>query len=336
MKSKGFIFMLLIAIVLLVTACGTDTTTTTTTTEKKIVQIGITQIVEHPALDAEREGFIQAFIDAGYMKDQDIVFDVQSAQGDMNNNKLIAQKFAQDNKDLIFAIATPTAQAIANETTTIPILFGAVTDPVGAGLVKDLNKPEKNVTGSSDSYPEAIEKTMTTIKEFFPQAKSVGIIFNTGEQNSIVQVEQAKKVLETLGLTTIEATATNSSEVKQAAESLVGRVDVFYVPLDNTAASALDSIIKVANNSRIPVIGADTDYAKKGVFAAYGVDYHALGYQTGTLALDIIKNGKKPGEIAIHFPKDGSLVINESAAAAQGVDIQSLPKEIVDKAQIIK
>jgi putative tryptophan/tyrosine transport system substrate-binding protein len=326
------------AVVLLMTACGAGTSTTTTPAapEKKVIQIGITQIVEHPSLDAEREGFIQAFVDAGYVKDKDIVFDVQSAQGDMNNNKLIAQKFVQDNKDLIFAIATPGAQAMANETDTIPVVFGAVTDPVGSGIVKDLNKPEKNVTGSSDTYPDAIKKTMTTIKAIFPEAKNVGIIFNTGEQNSLVQVEQAKKELEALGLTTVEATATNSSEVKQAAESLVGRVDVFYVPLDNTAASALDSIIKVGNNARIPVVGADADYAKKGAFAAYGVDYKTLGYQTGQMALEIIKNGKKPSEIPVQFPKDVSLVVNESAAAAQGVDMSKLPKDIVDKAQIVK
>lgn len=289
--------------------------------EKKTVSIGITQIVEHPSLDAAREGFLAGLKDGGFVEGDNLKVDVQIAQGDMNNNMTIAQKFAADKVDLILAIATPSAQAAVQATSDIPVFFTAITDPLGAKLVDSLEKPGKNVTGTSDTHPEAIGNTIKTIKEFFPDAKNVGLIYNSGEQNSVVNVDKAKAEMEKLGLTAVEATATNSSEVKQAVESLVGRVDVIYVPKDNTAVSALESITQVANQNKIPMFVGEKDSVVRGGFAGFGFDYYDLGYTTAKMAIEVLNGNKKPSDIPVGFPEELNLVINKKAAEAQGVTL---------------
>lgn len=289
--------------------------------EQKSVKVGIIQIVEHPSLDAAREGFIQSLNDAGFVEGENLEIDYKNAQGDMNTNNTIAQKFASDNLDLILAIATPSAQAMANATKETPIVFTAVTDPLGAKLVSSLENPGGNVTGVSDSHPDAIKRTMEMIKEFFPDAKKVGIPYNAGEQNSVVQVDEAKAVLADLGIEAVEATVSNSSEVKQAAESLVSRgATVFYVPTDNTVVSALDTVIMVANEHKVPLVVGETDSVKAGGFASFGFEYYDLGYKVGKMGVEIL-NGKQPSEIPVGFPDTLDLMINVKAAAEQGVTL---------------
>jgi putative ABC transport system substrate-binding protein len=318
--------LLMISGLLLLTACGTQTASKPESAseggnnQQKTVKVGITQIVEHPSLDAARKGFLAALKDGGYVDGQNLKVDLQIAQGDSSNNITIAQKFVADKDDLILAISTPSAQAAAKATKDIPILFTAVTDPLGAKLVQNLEKPGGNVTGTSDTHPDAIKNTMKTIKDFFPNAKKVGIIYNSGEQNSVVNVENAKKVMKDYGLEPVEATLSNSSEVKQAAESLVGRADVIYVPKDNTVVSALESVISVANAKHIPLFVGESDSVKRGGFAGYGFEYYDLGYQTGKMALEILK-GKKPSDIPVGFPDKLQLVINKKAADAQGIKL---------------
>lgn len=299
-------------------------------------RIGITQIIEHPALDSTREGFIQAFVAAGYEQGVHVDFDIQSAQGDMNTNKLIAQKFVQDKVDLVYAISTPSAQSVVGETSDIPVVFGAVTDPIGAGLVGSLESPGKNVTGTSDNHPDAIKVLLDTIRAFLSDAKTVGVIYNTGEQNSVEQVRQGKAHLESLGIRLVEATVTNTSEVKQAAESLVGKVDAVYVPTDSTAVAAIDSIVAVAGAAKIPFFASDTDSVAAGAFAGYGIDYTLLGRQAGEIALQILRDGKKPAEIPVQYPTELQLTINEQAAADQGVDLAKLPQEYLSNALRVK
>ncbi|RXT09115.1 ABC transporter substrate-binding protein [Ammoniphilus sp. CFH 90114] len=301
--------------------------------EKKTVKIGITQIVEHPSLDAAREGFLAGLKDGGYVEGENLKVDIQIAQGDMNNNTTIAQKFAADKVDLILAIATPSAQAAAQATSDIPIFFTAITDPLGAKLVGSLEQPGKNVTGTSDTHPEAIPNTVKTIKEFFPDAKNVGVIYNSGEQNSVVNVENAKKVMQEQGLTAVEATASNSSEVKQAVESLVGRVDVIYVPKDNTAVSALESVTQVANQNKIPMFVGEMDSVKRGGFAGFGFEYYDLGYTTAKMAMEVLDGSKKPADIPVGFPEELNLVINKKAAEAQGV---TLTEAMTSKAVMVE
>lgn len=299
--------------------------------EKETVKIGITQLVEHPSLDAAREGFIAALKDAGYEEGKNLKLDYQNAQGDMNNNMTIAQNLVADDNDLILAIATASAQAVVQSTKDIPILFTAITDPVGAELVESFEKPGGNVTGTSDTHPDAIKNTMNAIKRFFPDAKKVGMIYNSGEPNSVVNVENAKKALKELGIEAVETTVSASSEVKQAAESLVGRADVFYIPKDNTVVSALESVITVANEKDIPTFVGESDSVKRGTFASYGFEYHDLGYTTGKMAVEILK-GKKPSEISVGFPESLELVINKAAAEQEGI---TLTEEMLKDAKIV-
>lgn len=307
--------------------------------DKKTYKIGITQIVEHPSLDLTREGFIAALQDNGITENDNLELDVQIAQGDPSNNVSIAQKFAADKKDLVLAISTPSAQSAAQVMKDTPILFGAVTDPLGAKLVQSLDKPGGNVTGISDTHPKAISNLMEFIAKEFPKTKTVGIVANDGEQNSVVNVNKAEEALSKLGIKVVKASVTNSSEVKQGAESLVGRVDAIYIPKDNTVIAALESIIQVAKQNQIPLFVGDKDSVKRGGFASYGIDYFDHGYAIGQLAVDILKNGKKPADIPVSFPGDESLnlAINMKAAREEGIEVtQSMKDKVKDKKNIIE
>jgi putative tryptophan/tyrosine transport system substrate-binding protein len=330
---KKILPLLLCSFLLMLTACGSESkkSGSTSTEEKKTVKIGITQIVEHPSLDSAREGFVAALKDAGYVEGKNLEIDYQNSQGDMNNNMSIAQNLVADKNDLILAIATASAQAVAQSTSEIPILFTAITDPLGASLVESLEQPGGNVTGTSDTHPDAIKNTINSIKEFVPDAKKVGIVYNSGEPNSVVNVEHAKEAMKKIGLEAVEASISTSSEVKQAAESLVGRVDVIYVPKDNTVVSALESIIKVANEKKIPTFAGEGDSVKRGTFTSYGFEYHDLGYATGKMAVEILE-GKKPSEIPVGFPENLELVINKKAAEQQGI---ILTEEMMKNAKIV-
>ncbi|MDM5205961.1 ABC transporter substrate-binding protein [Cytobacillus kochii] len=299
--------------------------------EQKVVKIGITQIVEHPSLDAAREGFMAALKDAGYEEGKNLELDYQNAQGDANNNMSIAQNLVTADNDLILAIATASAQSVVQSTKDIPVLFTAITDPISADLVKDLDKPGANVTGTSDTHPDAIKNTIASIKKFVPEAKTVGIIYNDGEANSIVNVENAKKALEENGLEYALTAISTSSEVKQAAESLVDRSDVFYIPKDNTVVSALESVITVANKEKIPTFVGESDSVERGTFSSYGFEYHDLGYKTGEMAIEIL-NGKKPSDIPVGFPDNLELIVNKDAAEKHGVE---LTDKLLEGAKVI-
>lgn len=294
----------------------------------KMVKIGIIQIAEHPALDGARKGFIDFLREEGYAENKNVVYDYQNAQGDMATAQTIAQKFVNDKVDMILAIATPAAQAAAQATNKIPILITAVTDPVAAGLVKSIEKPGTNVTGTSDLNP--VDKQLELISKFAPKAKRVGIIYNAGETNSLVQVNLAKEAAGKLGFTIVEATVSNPSGVYEAAQSLVGRVDAIYVPTDNTVVSALESVVKVAEASKIPLIVGEEDSVRRGGIATIGIDYYQLGRQTGKMAFQILKAGVKPEELPIEYQEKMSLVLNKKAAAAMGVTI---PPELVKEAR---
>ncbi|MED1914159.1 ABC transporter substrate-binding protein [Brevibacillus sp. DP1.3A] len=340
---QSFLFPLLL---LSVTACGQQSATpannstpapaTTTapapSTETKQLTIGIAQFVEHPALDAAREGFISQLAKNGYEKDKQVKIDVQSAQASMDTAIQIAQKFEADKVDLVLAIATPTAQAAAQTSKEIPILFTAVTDPVEAGLVAAMDKPGANVTGTSDMNP--VEEQLKLIKEMKADAKSVGIIYSSGEVNSKVQVDAAKAVASKLGLEIKEAAITSATEVKQAAESMVGKVDAFYVPTDNMVVSSIAAVISVAEAQKIPVIAGEENSVKSGAIATYGIDYTKLGEQTADMAAKILKGEAKPADMAVEVQADMKLVLNKKAAEKMGVTI---PQAMLDRAgQVIE
>ncbi len=279
-------------------------------------KVGITQFAVHPSLDAATKGFKQALKDKGL----NVKYDEQNAQADMNNTQTIAKNFVGNKVDLIFANATPSAIAALNATKDIPIVFTSVTDPIGAGLVKSFDQPGKNITGTTDNHPDATGKTIGFITDEI-KAKRIGVIYNSGEQNSVVQVKQVKSLVEKKNAKLVEVSVSTSAEVKQAAESLVGRVDAIYIPTDNTVVSALESVISVANSKKIPLFVGELDSMKKGAVAASGFNYYDIGYQSGVMAADILTGKKKPSEIPVELPKTLKLVINKKAAEAQGLKI---------------
>jgi putative tryptophan/tyrosine transport system substrate-binding protein len=309
--------MLCSASFLLLGGCGAkETSENKGGTEKKTYHIGVTQIVEHPSLDAAFKGFKQALKDKGLS----VSYDVQIAQGDMNNNQTIANNFVSEGVDLIFANSTPSAQAALNATKEIPIVFTSVTDPVGAKLVQSMEKPGGNVTGTTDTHPDAIPKTVQFIDKYI-NGNRIGMIYNAGEQNSVAQVDAVKKAIKGTDLQIVPVSVSTSAEVKQAAESLVGKVDCIYIITDNTVVSALESVIQVADDHDIPLFVGELDSVKRGGFAAYGFDYYDIGYQAGEMAAQILKDGKKPADLPVQYPKKLKLLINKKAAKEMGIKL---------------
>ena len=294
--------------------------------EGKLVTLGIIQFVAHPSLDAAREGFLDVLRENGYEDGSGLQVIHKDAQADMSIVQTIAQQFAQDEPDLILAIATPTAQAMANATKDIPILITAVTDPVSASLVESMDKPGGNVTGTSDYV--SIAAQLELLQQIVPEAKNIGLIYNSGEQNSIVQADEVKKYAAEKGLNVVEATPTNSSEVLQAAQSLVGKVDAIYVPTDNTVVSALEAVVKVSYDNQIPMFPGEGDSVVRGGIATAGVNYYRLGRQTGEQALKILA-GVNPAEIPVETQTEMSVIVNLKAAETVGIEI---PQSVIDQA----
>jgi putative ABC transport system substrate-binding protein len=294
--------------------------------------VGVTQIVEHPALDAVVDGFKETLEEAGLKEGEDVVYDLQNAQGDFNNAISIAQKFKDDQVDMILAIATPTAQAALQINKEIPIVIGAVTDPIAANLAESWESSGNNVTGMSDAAPNKLQVAL--IPRFLPDAKNVGTIYNAGEMNSVVQIDVAKEACEELGLKLIEVSVSNSSEVLMAAQSLAGRVEAIYIVTDNTVVSALESVIDVCNRHKIALIVADPSTVDKGALASYGIDYFSLGKKSGEVALKVI-DGTKPADIPMQMisdPKDLQFVVNLDAAEKIGITVSDA---ILDEADVI-
>lgn len=295
--------------------------------DTKSYKIAISQYVEHPSLDATREGFLAALKDAGIVEGDNLKVDLQNAQADQSNNLSIAQKIAADDNDLVLAIATPSAQSVVQTADKdTPILFAAVTDPLDAKLVSDLEHPGGNVSGASDTNPEAITRLMSFIAEQFPEVKKLGLIINEGEPNAVVMADIAKKELDKHGIELVKAPITNTSEVKQAVDSLVGRVDAFYITLDNSVVSAVDTIIQTANEKKIPFFSADRDTVEKGAFATVGFKYYDHGYQVGEMAVQVLKEGKTPGDLKVAMQEKLDLILNLKAAAAQGIEVTDAMK----------
>ncbi|MEW9501532.1 ABC transporter substrate-binding protein [Jeotgalibacillus marinus] len=323
-KLAGFSSVFL-ASALILGACGGDEAdnggSSSNGDDKENVTIGVTQIVEHPSLDDAFEGFKEALEENGYIEGENVTFDEHNAANDMSANSTIATNLASSGVDLIFANSTPSAQSVLNATTDIPIVFTAVTDPVGAELVEALDKPGENITGTTDSHPDAISNTINFMIDEL-EADTIGVIYNAGEQNSTVQFEEVKRIAEEGGVKVEGASVSTSAEVKQAAESLLGRADAMYVPTDNTVVSALDSVIGVAEDNDIPLLVGELDSMERGGLAASGFNYFDLGYDTGLMAVDILNGDKTTAEIPVALPQSIELVINTQAAEKQGVEIK--------------
>lgn len=280
--------------------------------EPKNIEIGVTQIMEHPALDSARVGFEKALKDNGY---GDVKIDYQNAQGDFGTAQMIANSFVQSKKDLIYAISTPSAQAAYNVTKEIPILITAVTDVKAAGLVGE------NITGTSDAT--SIYKQLETITKILPKAKKVGIIYNTSEQNSQVQVANAKEESKKLGLEIVEVGVTNVNDMAMGLDSLLDKVDVLYTPTDNLVVSATPLVLDKANRKNVPVVGCIEDQVAQGALITDTIDYEKLGYQTGEMALRVLK-GEDPKNMPVETLKNTQLIVNKKAAEKYGIDLGAL------------
>lgn len=280
----------------------------------KTYKIGVTVIVSHPALESDQKGFEKAIADAGLEAE----YDYQNAQGDMANAQTIAQKFKNDDLDLVHAIATPTSQAAVKVIKNHPIVYSSVTDPVDAGLVKTMGPSGTNVTGISDAWP--IERQIELYHQMLPSAKKWGTIYNAGDANSVKSISWTRDAMKKFGLELIEVTISNSAEVYTGAQTLVGRVDAIYITSDNTVVSALESVVKVANNNKIPLFGGDTTTVDKGMIAAYGLNYFQVGYSAGKKAALVLK-GQDPGTIPSGLTENLSLWVNLKAAKDQNVTI---------------
>jgi putative ABC transport system substrate-binding protein len=291
--------------------------------------VAVTAIVEHPALDACRDGIKEELKAEGFEEGKNLKFVYESAQGNPGTAAQIAQKFVGENPTVIVPISTPSAQAVVNATQDIPVVFTAVTDPLGAKLVASLEKPGGNVTGMSDLSP--IAKHLELIHEITPKAKKIGVPFNPGEANAVTLLDLLKKNAPAMGMEIVEAPAPKSADVLAAAQSLVGKVDVIYVPTDNTIVSALESVIKVGEDSQIPVFAGDTDSVPRGAIAALGFNYHDVGIQTGKIVARVLK-GEKPGDIAVEGVQITELVVNPGAAKKMGVTI---PDAVIAKAKTV-
>jgi len=300
------------------------------TLQAKPVYVATTAIVEHPALDAVREGIKEVLNENGYSGDN-LKFTFESAQGQPVIAAQVARKMVGDEPDVIVAIATPSAQAAVSASKTIPVVFSVVTDPIGANVVSSLTQPGGNVTGLSDMIDA--KQQLALLKEFVPHLTTVGVPYNPGETNSVSIINALKVAARDMGITIIESPAPKSSDVMIAAKQLVGKADVIYCPTDNTIISALESVIKVGIDAQIPVFASDTDSVERGAIAAIGHDHHQLGRQTGEIVVRILK-GEKPGTIDVQTAQGTDLYINTKMAGLMGVDV---PASLLSRAtKIIK
>ncbi|MBQ3199980.1 MAG: ABC transporter substrate-binding protein [Firmicutes bacterium] len=320
--KKLFVMILTIAMLGTFAACGNNDTPTNPNTEY-IYNVGLLQLVEHPSLDEIRNAIESEIDSAGY---GDIInIDFVSGQNDTSTMNTIAQKFVANEDDAIIAIATPAAQSVAAATSEIPIIFSAITDPVAAELVSNLDAPDGNVTGVSDYIDVAA--IFNLANELTPEVKSYGFIYNMGEVNSVSVIEDAKAYLDAQGIPYTEAFVTNIGEVTTAAQSLVGKVDAFFLPIDNTVASAMSNVADIAIKNNIPVYVAADSMVHDGGLATAGVNYTQLGKQTAQMLIRILINGEAIADNPVEVLTEYSVTVNEETAAALGVDVSAYTAE---------
>lgn len=321
MKKTAIIVLVIVAILAMV-GC------TTKAAEKK--SVGIIQYVEHVALDSAREGFVKALSDNGFTDGDNITIDVQNAQADQSNLSTISDRFVSNKVDLVLAIATPAAQSIAGKTTEIPIVGTAITDFVAAKLVSSNEAPGGNVTGTTDMNP--IKEQIDLLVKLVPDAKTVGVIYTSSEDNSVVQAKIAKEAIEALGLTYTEVTVTNSNDVQQATQSIVEKCDAIYLPTDNVLASSMPVIYGVTVESKTPVICGESGMVENGGLATLGINYYDLGYQAGLMGVKILKGEAKPAEMPIESATEFDFAINGTVAAEIGLEIPAdLAEYVIEK-----
>ena len=290
------------------------------------IKIGVLQLIEHNALDSAYKGFVDGLKEAGYENGKNIIIDYQNAQGEQANCITIGQKFINDKSDLILAIATPAAQAIANMTKDIPILITSVTDPADSKLVANNNAPGGNVTGTSDLTP--VEAQIELLKEIIPNVKTVGLLYCSSEQNSVFQINIAKKKLDSMGIKYIDIAISNLNEIQQVIQNVVGKVEAIYTPTDNMIANGMATVALMTEPAKLPVICGEGGMTMLGGTATYGINYYELGKLTSTQAVSILKGDKKTSEMPIEYLQKFDLVVNTNMIESIGLTI---PESLYNK-----
>ncbi|MCO6551762.1 MAG: ABC transporter substrate-binding protein [Gilliamella sp.] len=294
-----------------------------------IKNVAITAIVEHPSLDQIRDGVKDELADSGYTLNKNLTVQYKSAQGSSATAAQIARQFVAAKPDVIVAIATPSAQATAAATKQIPIVFAGITDPIAAKLIKDWQPAGTNITGVSD-YQE-IGPQIEFMKKIVPNVKSVGYIYSPSEINSTVVLKNLQTLLSQQNINFIAVPAQRTADISTAANTLKGKVDLIYTTTDNNVVSAYESLVKFANENKIPLLASFPDAIERGAVAAYGMSYYDVGRQSGKLVVRILK-GEKPGSITPEIGQALRLVVNSDAAKKQGV---ALPPEVIQSADKI-
>ena len=316
MKKVAILVLMLLTALFVLPACQSNTDEQTS---EQTYTIGIVQYVPHVALDASREGFVTALSDNGYVDGENITLDYQNAQGDQSNLSTISDRFIGENVDLVLAIATPAAQSIAGKTTEIPILGTAITDYVVAKLIDSNDAPGGNVTGTTDMNP--VKDQIDLLVKLVPTAKTVGVLYTSNEDNSILQASLAKDAIEALGLKYVEVTVSTSNDVQQAAQTLVGECDAIYLPTDNIMAASMPIIHEVTVQSKTPVICGESGMVSGGGLATLGINYYNLGYQTGLMAIKVLTGEATPATMPIESSTDYDYAINGTVADEIGITI---------------
>ncbi len=329
-KMQALAAGVMLTLALGIVGCGGDDKKAAAPKDAK-VKVGIVQLVEHPALDAANKGFVEGMKQKGYEEGKNVAYDRQNAQADQSNLQNISQRFLSNKVNLIYAIATPAAQTVANATKDIPIVGSAITDYKAAKLVKDNAKPGTNVTGTTDMNP--IAEQLDLLVKLVPNAKNVGTIYCSSEVNSQLQVSILKEAAKKKNIAIKEATVSTVNDIQQAARSLVGKVDALYIPTDNILASAMPTLIIVTDEAKLPVICGESNMVKAGGLATLGVDYYNLGVQSGHMAAAILAGKSKPADMAIQAQKDFKAVVNMKNANKLGVKI---PEDILKTAEVLK
>lgn len=302
------------------------------TVKEELPTVGVLQFVSHPALDQIYKGIQTGLKEEGYEDGKNITIAFQNGQADQSKLATMSQQLVQEKKsNVLIGIATPAAQALANTTSEIPIVLGAITDPVSAGLVKNDQQPGGNITGVSDKSP--VDAQFELVKEILPESKKVGILYASSEENSKYQVEEAKKIAENQGWSVKTYAVPSSNEIAQTVQVMTSEVDFIYIPTDNTIANAMQTVVNEANKSKTPIIPSVDTMVEQGGLATVGINQFDLGIQTGKMAADILSGKAKPATTPIYTFKTGDIIINEKQAAKLGI---SIPENIKSKATIIE
>lgn len=327
LKNKNLLATIVALTVMVVAALfmtQKEQNNSSTSTEK--VKIGVLQFVTHDSLDEIYKGIKAGLEEGGYTTTDNLEIDFMNAEGDQSQVQTMSKKLVDNGNELLIGIATPAAQGLANATTELPIIMGAVTDPVGANLVTDLKKPGGNITGISDQTP--VEDAVSLIKEITPDAKTIGVLYSSNEDNSKIQVAEFKAAAEEAGYTVLEYAVASSNEIAATVEVASSKADVLFTPVDNTVASAFSTVVSVANKTKTPIFTSVEDMVKGGGIASVTLSQYDLGVATGKMAAKIL-DGANPEDTPVQIFNEGTVVVNQKVAKELGI---TLSDDVISKA----